>query len=595
MLANVPQRPRSHQLETETRTAFEGLLPSEWVYRPISPDYGLDGEIEVFAGEHATGQRFAVQLKGTDATGTDALAIRLELATCRYYRSIDVPVLLVRYVASTNLVYVRWFHALDRATTEGQSTVTLRLREEDVWSDSTPERLVRGLEAFRWVHRPAPELPLPVRVVTTVEALSGVPAAEWRRRIRATMARVPGLLRSPLEGDLALGPTIELRDGEVRANLLDVFSVAVPLIDLGIEAERLAALPADSLLVLALALAEAGHVGLAARLTVEFAAESVLFREGAVAAPLADALARDHQVVAALELSEELKARGETYLVASWLLDVAALRVSHALSGRELAKYLARLQAGVRAAEEAGEEHAAAVAHYNLANHLRGKVLPRQVFRHYRRAAQLHPPYRDYEYWRREVAGVLFEGGRYQASAFFYEAAQQLGSDWPLDGLLGDALMFSGRYAEARDAYALAAADPEQSSPEWVLKAWALGWALESGHPAVQTRDVRAAEELASTTASEPPAERMERFNAALAADLLCALAWFNRGVMHVENGELQEALGSFLVAALCQRGDVEAWANALSLAVSDPELHERMSRAPWNFAAAVPVLMVRR
>ncbi len=225
----MPQRPRSHEIETESRTAFEERLPSAWVYRPISPDYGLDGEVEIFKNGRATGRRFAVQLKGTDDQGTRALSIRLDAPTCVYYRSLDVPVLLVRYVAPRGKPYVQWFHALDSERySEDQKTVTLRLAESDEWDDETPERLLRGLEGFHWVHQPSLDLLVPFRVVSDMSEFLGRPIAEWSRLIRQAMSRSPGLLTDPLGDGSLRTPTIELADGSMRINLLDVASVTIP-------------------------------------------------------------------------------------------------------------------------------------------------------------------------------------------------------------------------------------------------------------------------------------------------------------------------------------------------------------------------------
>lgn len=44
----MPHRPREHELEDESRKAFENLLPARLIYRPIAPDYGIDGEVEEF-------------------------------------------------------------------------------------------------------------------------------------------------------------------------------------------------------------------------------------------------------------------------------------------------------------------------------------------------------------------------------------------------------------------------------------------------------------------------------------------------------------------------------------------------------------------
>jgi len=93
----MPNRPRSHQVSDESRRAFERSLPSHWVFRPQYPDYGIDGEVEVFdeAGK-STGLRFYVQLKATDGTDEEARSVRITRENGRYYHALDLPVLMVR-------------------------------------------------------------------------------------------------------------------------------------------------------------------------------------------------------------------------------------------------------------------------------------------------------------------------------------------------------------------------------------------------------------------------------------------------------------------------------------------------------------------
>ena len=47
----LPKRHRNHQLETESVREFQSLLPSTWVYRTPTDDYGIDGEVEIFDGD----------------------------------------------------------------------------------------------------------------------------------------------------------------------------------------------------------------------------------------------------------------------------------------------------------------------------------------------------------------------------------------------------------------------------------------------------------------------------------------------------------------------------------------------------------------
>jgi hypothetical protein len=57
--------------------------------------------------------------------------------------------------------------------------------------------------------------------------------------------------------------------------------------------------------------------------------------------------------------------------------------------------------------------------------------------------------------------------------------------------------------------------------------------------------------------------------NDALRVDALCALAWFNLGGAANRAGESEEALYSFLIAALLEPGDIEAWANVIGTSIN--------------------------
>lgn len=65
----MPIRTRSHELESESFKKFESYIPSKWVFRRKDPDYGIDGEIEIFDDNgKTTGLFINVQIKSTEAT-----------------------------------------------------------------------------------------------------------------------------------------------------------------------------------------------------------------------------------------------------------------------------------------------------------------------------------------------------------------------------------------------------------------------------------------------------------------------------------------------------------------------------------------------
>ena len=162
-----PKRPREHQLESESRIAFQRKLPSKWLFENIDqPEYGLDGRVEIFdKADFATSRMFFVQLKGTDKSQLkDALAVNLEIRTCEYYRSLDLPVLIVLYHASTHKLYVKWFHTYDPYYGKNaKKSITFRLSVKDEWEEETAAQLVLDLEAFRQLR--SPQLPLPIKLI----------------------------------------------------------------------------------------------------------------------------------------------------------------------------------------------------------------------------------------------------------------------------------------------------------------------------------------------------------------------------------------------------------------------------------------------
>lgn len=154
-VCEMPKRPRAHQLETLSRTAFERSLPRSALFRTVAPDYGVDGIVEVFGdGGSATGDFFLVQLKSTDQENlTDALAITLKADTAKYYHNLVLPVLIVLYHAPSEQIYAKWYK---RPEANGQqSTITFRLLVNDLWTTDRWNEVLSNLLAARVLHSEA--------------------------------------------------------------------------------------------------------------------------------------------------------------------------------------------------------------------------------------------------------------------------------------------------------------------------------------------------------------------------------------------------------------------------------------------------------
>lgn len=137
--------------------------------------------------------------------------------------------------------------------------------------------------------------------------------------------------------------------------------------------------------------------------------------------------------------------------------------------------------------------------------------------------------------------------------------------------LRADALMFAGKYKKAYTLFREYEKVTKETHDEWALKSWILGGLIKNLGIEAQKRRPIDAMKAADTTAVLT--QEVEKGIAeALALDALCGLAWFNNGVRMVSNNQYRNAMISFLIAAIVQPNDMEAWSNAIICNFNCPE-----------------------
>lgn len=107
-------RPRSHQLEDQSRTKLRQLFESAgWTVDEIHKDYGEDLIVRIFEGGRATSDYFLVQVKATDdirrfvnVQGVAEIPVRTSTAVA--WNGMVQPVLLILWDARADLLY--WSH-----------------------------------------------------------------------------------------------------------------------------------------------------------------------------------------------------------------------------------------------------------------------------------------------------------------------------------------------------------------------------------------------------------------------------------------------------------------------------------------------------
>jgi tetratricopeptide (TPR) repeat protein len=200
--------------------------------------------------------------------------------------------------------------------------------------------------------------------------------------------------------------------------------------------------------------------------------------------------------------------------------------------------------------------------------------------------------------WR-ELGVLLFESMHYRWAAVCYKRAVELGDD-ECEPFLADALMWSGEYDKAMTMFEAYLKKIPYPSSEWVLTGQFVSMVRASVGSGTQLRNRVLALQIASlreTTFEE------SQFTAAMQADGLCGLAWFNRAFLEIGAKNYESAALCYTAAALCQLNDVQAWCSAVGCALNCQRLDllahilsaayricgERFSRGLYEFVRQQP------
>ena len=125
------KRNRQHIIEDESENILRSLIPTEWVLRKLTPDYGIDYNVEIFEGEEATGLHFFLQLKGTDKTEENGnISFQLNKKYIEYYQKVALPILFVYVSVKSKKVWAKWLNRC--AINEKNKSRTLKFTANDI-------------------------------------------------------------------------------------------------------------------------------------------------------------------------------------------------------------------------------------------------------------------------------------------------------------------------------------------------------------------------------------------------------------------------------------------------------------------------------
>ena len=548
----MPIRARSHILEEQSIRCFGEALPPGWVYRSKTPDYGVDGEVEIFNTDGtSTGLSFNVQLRATD-DATRAHRVRLEVDEIVYYRSLDVPTVVVRYGSPDRSLFWQWASNIASRVeiAENQQTVTYSFGEEERWIEETPAAIHRTLEVRRRLANFPPSMAVPLRI-----DLSAIPIVDrypLDRAIARTIADSSGALVRAGSTPADVEAFVRLEPAFLTVGIDTITGVTFDLQNPALD-DYLASI----LYALVRLFRRQRLLRQAEALASLIAKRGLVDQSQNLAFDACIALTRDLPALVRLAIVNGLHDQGPMH-------GLIALTIAKAPQDDEARRVAMNtfFDASQAAAREVSSTSEAAT-HYSIGNFYRQERELTRATHHYNRARRLRPAYLQTSYFLGELAGVLFLAGHYALAQRFYREAVRLDPDSPnLVFLLGDALLLSGSIAEARACFkaALPRCVAARQLREAELKILVCEHLIATtGFETLPRRRAEASLSLQSDGGES--AEHLEHLLRNV--DAFHPLVRFNLGITRAHEGDRVAALHHFLACAFVQPEDIAAWANA--------------------------------
>ncbi len=496
----MTKRPREHVLETESRNAFRGVVPAEWVVRDIHEDYGVDLEVEIFVNGVTSGVTFRVQLRATDSL-LEPPKVRVERDEVQYWRASDSPVLLVRYVASTRSIWGMW--AIDgRIVISEARTLTVKFESADRMVKGGIDFIERDLAARR-LRRAG--------TIKTVEVGVTFDGLDLDTESSLMLSLIQS--SSPMGGRVKFSrnPSNPVAQIRISENLAKIWLLIGPSFSFPLSFPDL--LGPDCVVGLALCFSNEGSMSSVAAGLLASAICLSEFREIEVLVePISGCLIPAGHLETIRRLAAE--SSGQVQL----LYQMALLEAQ--ASGYTGAELRLSERARAKALESAGNAEEAAVIWYTTGKQALHAGEVDDALVDLENARRVDSAYGERSYWWKDCGGAYFLAGRVSEASKSYLRAFELGKP-EVEQLLGDALMHLGRYEEALDRLAVPWSGNWQAGANWQVLAIVARYFVDELEVSSQERDVPAAN-LALETGD---------FVAALQADLMCSSAWILKGV----------------------------------------------------------------
>jgi hypothetical protein len=560
-------RPRQHILETESKKAFDSILPSEWVIRSNESDYGLDAQVQIFENGVSTPFLFFVQLKATDSIKKLSQTPTFYFSTERLleYSNYPLPVLLVLYDANWKRLFYRWTHALfneldfnDKRKLHIQESFTVRfenqlnLNNSDILSNEVKEYF-RSAELY-----PESSGNLFININLNLEKEIAEDVLNDLKNWLESNPNIRFLKDNSVENSDIL---IEgITDWKAITAFYSDHKIAFPFIEVDelTNDDLKITLLAILKVILAHLLAISGRINASIDIFTKFLIEDC-YINSSIEYLLSQTncislFILKKRTFEAFEIAEKLLEKGFINLASLFATTLNFNNLNDQIGVNRYQTFLKKV------INSSTDSQTTGIQSYNLANSLRLCGNCREAIIFYCKAAKAESSYLSKSYWWAELGGCFFILNKLKWAEYSYKKAIELGEKrLPIHGLLGDVLLYQGKFKEASDTFGIYLNETEFPQSEGILKKW-LSEVLVNRYGDKVKRDFAKANEYLCYVENLVNSEDQKKMiESALLADPLNELACFNYAV-HKRDFE------SWLFASIVNNNDPESWANAVLL-----------------------------
>ena len=560
----MPKRPIQHRLEDKSRVKFQDILPEMWVYRDKDKDYGIDGEVELFGeNEKAQGLIFYIQLKATKSKDKSViLNVDLDIDTLKYYKSLDIPVLLVRYSDFDNSIYVRWINNVDLFfAKEEAKTFRIKLSEDDKWNSSTHTKLENYLKKVRLLKSSSFGFPIPISITINENKVNGFSKGILNTLIKKELKSYSDFItiKNNIEKSLV---EIFLNNDELKIDISNLAGCSFHSISLREKNSFTKDISKDILIGIALGLIQLGKVEYCGRIIFENNLKQRLIEKKELLIYFIVPLIHSSFFEETLHIIEEIL-DDESHFGLDIISKLHILLVANTNNEERNTALENFFKNQIIKAEAKNEEQQIGIANYNIGNHYSNRDKYLKAISHFNLARKFAPIYLKQSYFHSEIASVLFRYGKYKFASIFYSNSLALNQDINITALYADSLMFAGEYKRSSKLFEEYIEKTEKPIEEFILKSILLNAIIDKYKIETQSRNQKEANKYADIVNNKIYKNPTQQLEKALEYDLLCDLAWFNLGITYSEKNNFDDAVICFSMSALINNGDIEAWKNA--------------------------------